>query len=79
MAFMVALQGFVTQAATWAASLASLGLLAAAIIFAVLFFRIESGNLHAFVDFRLFRNMTYTGATVSNFLLNATAGIPSWR
>ena len=24
---------------------------------------------------KLFRNMTYTGATISNFLLNATAGI----
>jgi DHA2 family multidrug resistance protein-like MFS transporter len=39
------------------------------------FFRIESGNPNGFVDFRLFRNMTYTGATISNFLFNATAGI----
>jgi DHA2 family multidrug resistance protein-like MFS transporter len=76
MAFMVALQVFVTQGANmgWV-SLPSLGLLAASIIFAVLFFRIESDNPNAFVDFKLFRNMTYTGATISNFLLNATAGI----
>jgi DHA2 family multidrug resistance protein-like MFS transporter len=52
-----------------------LGLLVASIVFAVLFFRVESGNPNGFVDFKLFRNMTYTGATISNFLLNATAGI----
>jgi DHA2 family multidrug resistance protein-like MFS transporter len=51
------------------------GLLAASIVFAVLFFRVESRNPNGFVDFKLFRNMTYTGATISNFLLNATAGI----
>jgi len=76
MAMMVALQVFATQGANlgWT-SPASLALLAASIVFAVLFFRIESGNSHGFVDFRLFRNSTYTGATISNFLLNATAGI----
>jgi MFS transporter, DHA2 family, multidrug resistance protein len=74
--FMVALQVFVTQGGDmgWT-SLPSLALLAVSIIFAVLFFRIEPGNANAFVDFGLFRNMTYTGATISNFLLNATAGI----
>src|SRR5690606_37123048 len=56
-------------------SLLSLGLLAAFIIFGFIFYRIESGNSNAFVDFNLFRNSTYTGATISNFLLNATAGI----
>ena len=30
---------------------------------------------NAFVDFGLFRNRTYTGATISNLLLNAVAGI----
>lgn len=76
MVFMVALQVFVTQGGNmgWT-SLPSLALLAVSIIFAVLFFRIESGNPNGFVDFGLFRNMTYTGATISNFLLNATAGI----
>lgn len=76
MVLMVALQVFATQGGNmgWA-SLPSLTLLVAAIVFGVLFFRIESGNPNGFVDFGLFRNMTYTGATISNFLLNATAGI----
>jgi DHA2 family multidrug resistance protein-like MFS transporter len=76
MAMMVSLQVFATQGATlgWT-SLPALGLLAAGAAFAVLFFRIESGNPDGFVDFGLFRNMTYTGATIYNFLLKATAGI----
>ncbi len=76
MVMMVSLQVLATQGGTmgWT-SLPTLGLLAASVIFAVLFFRIESNNPNGFVDFKLFRNMTYTGATISNFLLNATAGI----
>ena len=76
MVMMVALQVFATQggAMGWT-SLPTLGLLAGSVVFAVLFYRIESGNPNGFVDFALFRNMTYTGATISNFLLNATAGI----
>lgn len=76
MVMMVALQVFATQGGTFGwTSLPTLSLLAIGIIFAYIFFRIETGNPHAFVDFGLFRNMTYTGATISNFLLNATAGI----
>jgi len=73
---MLALQVFATQGAKlgWL-SLASLGLLGAAVVFGVIFFRTESHNINAFVDFRLFRNMTYTGATLSNLLLNGVAGI----
>ena len=76
MVMMIALQVFATQGASlgWT-SPAALALLAAGIVFGLLFFRIESGNPDAFVNFRLFRNMTFTGATISNFLLNATAGI----
>ena len=76
MVMMVSLQVLATQGGTmgWT-SLPTLGLLAASVIFAVLFFRIESNNPNGFVDFKLFQNMTYTGATISNFLLNATAGI----
>lgn len=44
-------------------------------MFGAIFFRTESGNVNAFVDFGLFRNMTYTGTTLSNLLLNAVAGI----
>lgn len=73
---MVALQIFATQGASFGwGSWQSLGLLAIAVVFGVIFFRIESGNSNAFVNFGLFRNMTYTGATISNFLLNGVAGI----
>jgi MFS transporter, DHA2 family, multidrug resistance protein len=73
---MVALQVFATQGGSmgWT-SVPTLVLPAASILFAILFFRVESRNPRGFVDFALFRNMTYTGATISNFLLNATAGI----
>jgi DHA2 family multidrug resistance protein-like MFS transporter len=76
MVMMVSLQVLATQGGNmgWT-SMPTLGLAAASVIFAVLFVRVESGNPDGFVDFRLFRNMTYTGATISNFLLNATAGI----
>ncbi|MGH9205063.1 MAG: MFS transporter, partial [Acidimicrobiales bacterium] len=76
MVTMVALQVFATQGSTlgWA-SPASLSLVAISIVFGVIFFRVESGNANAFVNFGLFRNMTYTGATLSNLLLNAVAGI----
>ena len=76
MVMMICLQIFATQGSNlgWS-SITALGLLASSVVFGVLFFRIESGNPNGFVDFKLFRNMTYTGATISNFLLNATAGI----
>lgn len=76
MVAMVALEVFATQGAKFGwASAASLGLLAISVVFGVIFFRTESGNPNAFVDFGLFRNMTYTGTTLSNLLLNGVAGI----
>jgi len=51
--------------------------LALAVVFVVsilCFFRIEVGNANAFVDLALFRNTTFSGATLSNFLLNGAAG-----
>ncbi len=73
---MVALLVFATQGAKFGwTSVASLGLLATAIVFGAIFFRTESHSANAFVDFRLFRNSTYTGTTLSNLLLNAVAGI----
>ena len=45
------------------------------IIFGIAFFRIEDGKENAFIDFKLFKNSTYTGATISNFLLNGVAGM----
>jgi DHA2 family multidrug resistance protein-like MFS transporter len=73
---MVALQILLTQGSSlgWT-SFASLGLLIITVAVGFVFVRVESGNPNAFVDFRLFGNMTYTGATISNLLLNAVAGI----
>jgi DHA2 family multidrug resistance protein-like MFS transporter len=73
---MVALEVFATQGAKFGwTSAVSLVLLAVAVVFGVIFFRTESRSANAFVDFRLFKNMTYTGTTISNLLLNAVAGI----
>lgn len=72
---MVALLVVATQGARlgWT-SAATLGLLVTGIVFVILFIRVESGRADAFVDFRLFRNRTYSGATLSNLLLNGVAG-----
>jgi len=40
----------------------------------ILFVRIELGNASGFVDLTLFRNTIFSGATLSNFLLNRVAG-----
>ena len=40
-----------------------------------MFFRAETRARSPFVNFALFRNATYTGATISNFLLNGVAGM----
>jgi DHA2 family multidrug resistance protein-like MFS transporter len=53
----------------------TLGLAGTALAFGVLFLRTESGAANAFVNFKLFRNPTYTGATLSNLLLNGVAGM----
>lgn len=76
MIMMVSLQVVLTQGGIigWFSPI-TIGLFVVSIVFAVLFFRIENENDQAFVDFSLFRIRTYTGATLSNFLLNATAGI----
>ena len=75
MVAMLALQVLVTQGNTlgWT-SPAVLGLIAATLVFGALFVVIERHSANAFFDFRLFGNSTYTGATISNFLINATAG-----
>jgi DHA2 family multidrug resistance protein-like MFS transporter len=41
---------------------------------AVAFFRIENSKDNSFVDLSLLKNKTYAGATLSNFLLNGSAG-----
>lgn len=52
----------------------TLGLAALAVIMITVFVRLETKGENSFVDFRLFENKTYTGATISNFLLNGAAG-----
>jgi len=75
MVAMVALQIVVTQGGKFGwSSLPVLVLVAVALVAGSLFVRIEKRTSAAFVDFSLFSNTTYTGATVSNFLLNAAAG-----
>jgi DHA2 family multidrug resistance protein-like MFS transporter len=52
-------------------------IIALAIVFVIAtiaFFWVETGNPNGFVDLRLFDNKTYSGATLSNFLLNGAAG-----
>lgn len=75
MVAMVALQILVTQGNKlgWTSPLI-LSLTGITAVFGILFFMIESRAAQGFVDFKLFRNPTYTGATISNFLLNGVAG-----
>ena len=39
------------------------------------FIRVEKGKEGPFIDFKLFKNTTFTGATISNFMLNGTIGM----
>lgn len=75
MVAMIALQIVVTKGNQlgWTSPL-TLSLSAVILIFGSLFLKIESRISNAFVDFKLFHNRTYTGATISNFLLNGAAG-----
>ncbi|MCQ9162735.1 MFS transporter [Arthrobacter sp. STN4] len=49
-------------------------LVAVFVVFALAFLQIEMSRSTAFVDLKLFKNGTFTGATLSNFLLNGAAG-----
>ncbi|MBV8273077.1 MAG: MFS transporter [Cupriavidus sp.] len=72
---MIALQVVATQGARlgWS-STPVLALAATALIVGVAFVRHEARTADPFIDFALFRNKTYTGATISNFMLNGVAG-----
>ena len=76
MVTMVALQVLATQGSEigWTSPV-TLALAAIAVVFGLMFFRTETRTRHPFVNFALFRNSTYTGATISNFLLNGVAGM----
>lgn len=51
-----------------------LGLAVVAIVSLYAFYKMGRRNENSFIDFNLFSNKTYTGATISNLLLNGTAG-----
>ncbi len=57
------------------ASPTALALAAIAIVAYALFIIWEKRQAAPFIDFALFKNTTFTGATISNFLLNGTIGI----
>ncbi|SDN59091.1 MFS transporter, DHA2 family, multidrug resistance protein [Psychrobacillus sp. OK028] len=72
---MLALNVFITQGAEigWS-NWITIALLVVTLIGAIIFIKVENGKSNALIDFGLFKNAPYTGATVSNFLLNAIAG-----
>lgn len=73
---MIALQILIAKGAQLGfTSVAGIVLMAAILLFSILFFYIEKEKKGAFIDFKLFHNLIFTGATISNFLLNGTAGI----
>lgn len=51
-----------------------LGLIILFFVSFVIFIKIELVKSNAFVNFKIFANKTYTGATISNFMLNGAAG-----
>jgi len=73
---MLALNIVITQGADFRwTSLLTLCLIAIVIIGIIAFVRYEGKREHSpLIDFKLFKNKPYTGATISNFLLNAVAG-----
>lgn len=76
MVTMVAVQIVVTQGNKlgWTSPLI-LSLAALTLVAGGLFFWFEGRADNSFVDFKLFRNSIFTGATISNFMLNGVAGM----
>jgi DHA2 family multidrug resistance protein-like MFS transporter len=76
MVTMVALQVVATQGSEigWTNPI-TVGLGATAVLGGLMFFKVETTTPNPFVNFALFRNATYTGATISNFLLNGVPGM----
>lgn len=72
---MLAINILITQGSDlgWT-SLPSLILAAVSIAGLFVFIWYEGKRQNALIDFKLFKNKPYTGATISNFLLNAVAG-----
>ena len=72
---MIALNVIIGQGSSlgWT-SLALLALIGTFVVASVIFFRVELSKSNSFVDLTLFKNKTFAGATLSNFLLNGAAG-----
>ncbi|HAC1119402.1 TPA_asm: MFS transporter [Listeria monocytogenes] len=72
---MVCLNLIITRGATfgWTSPI-TITMLVVFLVSAGLFFRVELRQANGFIDLSLFKNKAYTGATLSNFLLNAAAG-----
>ncbi|KKB39539.1 MFS transporter [Bacillus thermotolerans] len=72
---MLAINILITQGADlgWT-SLPTIILAAVSVGGIIVFVKYEAKRKNALIDFRLFKNKPYTGATISNFLLNAVAG-----
>lgn len=72
---MLALNLFITRGADWGwTSALTLGCVAVTIIGIIAFVKVEAKKEVVLIDFKLFKNKPYAGATYSNFLLNAVAG-----
>jgi MFS transporter, DHA2 family, multidrug resistance protein len=72
---MLAINVFISQGPTigWF-SYGSASLLVVFIITILAFFHLETHRSRSFIDLTIFRNATFSGATLSNFLLNGAAG-----
>lgn len=57
------------------ASLTTIGLAVLSVVFYAIFYTWEKKQSNPFVNFELFKNTTFTGATISNFLVNGTIGM----
>ena len=69
---MLALNIFINYGADFGwTSARSLGLLAVIIIGLIVFIKVEKSKEIVLIDFSVFKNKPYAGATASNFLLNA--------
>ncbi|PFG39845.1 DHA2 family multidrug resistance protein-like MFS transporter [Georgenia soli] len=55
-------------------SATGLALVAVFVVTILLFFKVETSRDETFMDLGLFANLTFSGATLSNFLLNGAAG-----
>lgn len=73
---MVSLNLLITRGSSFGwTSMITIALMICFLLFVIIFFKIETRKAGTgFIDFSLFKNKAYSGATISNFLLNAVAG-----